>query len=503
MKAIVANVLFAGIFGCLGWIDPALTKPSTSSSSSIPNRPLAAAKLSKSQKLPIIPKLSGSIDRAIELDNSNRLGFKIDYGQRLSRSRLTGLRRKSGQTPRRPKAQGNADQDTTELRRDSESFRALTVGKYIFSDRQERTNINRVLSSKRPYIHQSEQIDLIFGFQNTFWPSQQKQKYWGVTTVNLWGQNEPPPNSSGLNYSDSAPILATGNSALTVSGGGNDNLIDAAKDSKTEYTSEFEEFRGGVSYHHGVAKDLTIGAGFIYDNLLLGFTQFIYDSNLLPIRTTFSLLAKDSQINLHSHVHFEPAPNFVVDYYYDEEKQKFDFNWDIFSGLTLLAKGNSKNKSYSTGIEVALRNDYLSVSATAAFDLDRNLQWKLNSQIGRFKFTYSNNNRKTISELNTKVVDTSSLGFGCSVFVEYQTREVNKEPEEFIVWGSKLQSTKKVGENKHFWTLNLGYGSGEQGRGLVANSAIAVSSDLFLKLNYHEISAVSDDTEIKLELSSQ
>ena len=455
MKAIVANVLLAGIFGCLSWIDPAFTEPSNSPTPTIPDRPLAAAKYSKRQKLPVIPQLSGSIDRVIELDKSNRFSLKVDYGE------------------------------------------------YIFRDRPNWANIDRdFLTSKRPYIDRSEQIDLIFGFQNTFWPSQQKQKYWGVTTVKLWGQNEPPPNSSGLNYSNSAPTLATGNSALTVSGGGNDNSIEAASDSSTKYFSNSEEFRGGVSYHHGVAKDLTVGAGFIYDNLLLGFTQFTYDSDLLPIRTTLSLLAKDSQINLHSHVHFEPAPNFVVDYYYDEEKQKFDFNWDIFSGLTVLAKGNSKNKSYSTGIEVALRNDYLSVSATAAFDLDRNLQWKLNSQIGRFKFTYSNDNSKTSSELNTKVVDTSSLGFGCSVFVEYQTREVKNEQEEFMVWGSKLQSTKKVGANKHFWTLNLGYGSGERGKGLVVESAIAVSSDLFFKLNYHEISSASDDTAIKLELGS-
>ena len=453
MKAIVANVLFAGIFGCLGGINPARAELTTSTSSSIPHKPLASAKLPPQSKLPAIAQLFGSIDRVMTIDKSNRFNFEVNY---------------HGQ---------------------------------VFSDRPNQANSD-FPSLKHPYIHQSEQIDLIFGFQNTFWPSQKKQKYWGITTVKLWGQNELQSSSSELNYTNSAPSLATGSSTLTVSGGGNNNLIEATKNSKTNSDSKFEEFRGGISYHHGVAKDLTIGAGFIFDNLWLGFTQFTYESDLLPIRTTLSLLTKDSEINLHSHVHFEPAPNFVVNYYHDEEKQKFDFNWDIVSGLTLLAKGNSKSKSYNTGIQVALSNDYLSLSATATFDRDRNLNWQLNSQIGRFKFIHSSDRDKTSSELNTDLIDSSSLGFECSVFVKYQTREVKKEPEEFMVWGGEIRSTKRVGQNRALWTLNLGYASGERGKGLTINGAVSVASALYLKLDYREISAVSDDTEIKLELSS-
>ena len=441
MKAIVTNVLFGSILGCLSWINPTLADPLSNTPAKVSYKSLISAKLLSSENLLNLPKLSGKLDLLVKVDKSNRFDSELSY--------------------------------------------------------------DRSFSSKRLYIHHSKQIDLIFGFQNTFWPSQKKRKYWGITTVQLWGKDTQQLNLSKLDYTNSAPKLAAGSSSLTVSGGGKNNLIETANELKDDYFSEFEEFRGGVTYHHGVANDLTMGVGFVYDDLLLGFTQFIYDSKILPLRTTLSLLAKESDVNLHSHVRFKPADNFVLNYYHDKEKQKFDLNWDVISGLAFLAKGNIKSKSYSTAVKVAVRNDYLSFSATAALDHDRNLDWKLNSQIGRFKFVYSNNKLKSSLELNTHLLGSPSLGFECSVFVKHQNRQVKKEREEFVVWGGKLHSTKKVGEDKHYWTLNLGYGSGEHGKGAIVEGAIALKPNLFFKLNYQEISAVSDDTKIKLELSSE
>ena len=447
MKAIVANVLFGSIFGCLGWANPALADLTTDIPSDTSDKSLVSATLPLSRKQPAMPQLFSSVDLVVKLD-FNGFNAPFDY-----------------------------DWQTT--------------------------SGDRSLSfpwGKGSYLDNSEGENLILGFQSTFWPSQKKQKYWGVTAVKLWGQDSQPTKVSGLNYASSPPALAAGSSTLTVSGGGN-NSAQVVGQPQIDYSQEQQEFRGGVSYHHGVANHLTMGVGLVYDERLLGFTQLTYDSDILPIRTTISLLAKESEVNLHSHVRFQPASNFVVNYYHDEE-QKFDLNWDVISGLTLLAKGDSENKSYSTGIKVAVRNDYLSVSATAALNRDRQLEWKLNTQIGRFKFIYSNDRRNSSSELNTNLLDAPGLGVRGSVFVKYQTREVKKESEEFMVWGGKLHSTKKVGQNKPYWTVNLGYGSGKHGKGLIAEGAIAVAPELFLKLNYQEISAVSDDAEIKLELSS-
>ena len=80
---------------------------------------------------------------------------------------------------------------------------------------------------KTPYIHKSEQIDLVLGFQDTFWSSTNKRKYWGVTTVEHWGKtNNRGSKLLELDYTNSAPILDVGSSSLTFSGGGNENPIE-------------------------------------------------------------------------------------------------------------------------------------------------------------------------------------------------------------------------------------------------------------------------------------
>lgn len=455
MKAIVANVLFGGIFGCLSWLSPANANPSQ----------------------PTISKPQIVSAKLLEQDNSIAHQVFAPSDRILTVNKLNSL-------------VGDDRDRQIVLHNNFDSHLNL--------------NAHQNLSSRNFYTHQNEQSDLILGFQNTFWPSASKHKYWGITTVEHWKKNSGQKlNLSKLNYTDSAPILSLGSSALTVSGGGNNNLVTRISLDRVNSSQEFEEFRGGITYHHGIAKDVTMGGGFVYEDLLIGFTQLTYQSDLIPVRTTLSLLAKETEIDLHSHIRFQPAHNFVIDYYNDEEKHKFDLNWGIIPGLTLVAKSDSEKKSYSTGINFIVQNTYLTFSATAALDDNHKLQWKLNSQIGRFKFVSSNNKQKSSSELGVNLLDSKSLGFQCSAFVKYQSREVKQEQEEFVIWGGKLNSARKVSSNKPHWTLELGYGSGSKGKGLIVNGSLALNPDLFLELDYQEISSVSDNTEIKLQLESK
>ncbi len=450
MKAIVANVLFGGIFGCLGWNNSVLANPKfvNQRSLGISNASIFSTKLLTQQALPEIPSMFSLINHILTINK-----FKLDS----------------------------------------------------FNSSLNLENNDYFSGENEPYIHDSEDTDLVLGFQNTFWPSANKHEYWGLTTVEYWGKNNLQELTlPQLNYTDSSPVLAAGSSTLTFSGGGNDNLVkqDVLEQDQDNQAQEFEEFRGGITYHHGLASQITMGVGFIYEDNFAGFTQLTYDSDILPIKTTFSLLAKKSTVDLHSHVRFQPASNFVLNYYNDEEHQKFDLNWGVASELTLIAKGNTQTESYSTGMEIAVQSDFLSLSASAALDNNHNLQWKLNSQIGGFKLTYSSDQQKSSSEINTDLINAENLGFKCSAFIKYQTRLKKNEQEEFVVWGGKLQSRKKISPNKHFWTIDLGYGSGIHGDGLIVNSSVALNRNLSIELDYQEISDVSNEEKIKLQLSS-
>lgn len=442
MKAIVANALFGGILGCLSWASASVAVPTT-------------------EQLPRSPSNNNSV-----LSSNLKHGWATE-AQQLKVDRIFRLERQTKSK--------------------------LAIG----GDRN-------IAFGKLPYIHQTEEIDLVLGFQNTFWSSTSNRQYWGITAVERWGKSDRLQLPK-LDYTKSAPVLATGSSSLTFSGGGDRNLTPKSTLTKDKYeSSEFEEFRGGITYHHGIASQVVMGVGFVYENSLAGFTQLTYDSDILPVTTTISLLAKDSTLNLHSHVKFQPTSNFVFDYYHDREKQKFDLNWEVAPDLTFVGKGNSKQESYSAGIKVAIRDDYLSLTTTAELDNQSNLQWKINSQIGGLQVVYSSTQHKRSLELDAKMFNLPELGWQCFNFVEYQSKlkKARDEFENFIVWGGKLQSTRKTDRNQHFWSWDLGYGSGVHGRGVLINGSVALKSNLFLKLKYQTISATSDDTKVKLELSS-
>ncbi|PSB05917.1 hypothetical protein C7B62_24140 [Pleurocapsa sp. CCALA 161] len=490
MKAIVANVFFGGIFGCLSYANSTLATPVKSES--IYSKQIMPAQLSTRftrSNVPVIPQLFGVIDSVLPTaglrswnnaaDSSSNKGYHQWLEHTMSSSFSLPLQTNYFFPQISPET---------------------NCGLAFCDDRSEQSS--RLLSSpQQADLHKSSQGGLVLGLQKTFWASENQHQYWGITTVQHWGQNKQQSNPSSLNYTDVSPILALGSSTLTFSGGVNDNLGKSAI-LKQGFNSaqEFEDFRGGIAYHHGITQQLTMGVGFVYENTLAGFTQLTYDSDILPIKATISLLAKESGIDFYSHIRFQPTPNFVANYYRDGEKQKFDLNWSVYNGLTLMATGNSKTKSYSTGVKIALDNNYFSLRATAALDNEQKLRLQLNSQIGRLKFTYSSNQDQSNLELRGQLLDLDNLGIQCSAFVKYQT--LGKKQQEFMVWGANIHSQAQVSQNRHQWEFEVGYGTSSDDQGWMANGTIALQPNLFLKLGYQEVSAISDETKIKLQLSS-
>jgi hypothetical protein len=346
---------------------------------------------------------------------------------------------------------------------------------------------------KAPLTHQKQQGNLILGFQNTFWPSENNGQYWGLTAVKTWGTEGKINNLAQPN--NPLPSLPKGSSAVTVSGGGKKNLVE-----KTEVLGEFADFRGGVAFQQGVSQDVTLGVGFVYENLLSGFSQLSYKPSNLPVKTSVSLMTGEDGVELHSHLNFKPSDNFVFNFYTDRQAQKFDLKWGIASGLTLTANGNSQDDSLSAGIKIAVKSDYFALSAIAKLNQNNEWQWNITSQFEDLKLAYASNATKSMSELSYDVLTLQDSGLVCSLFVNYENREVKNNEEYLATGGWRVASGEKFGTHQHRWQLNFGYGVGSQGTGVVASAATAISPDLFLKLSLQEVSVVSNELNFKLEL---
>jgi hypothetical protein len=358
---------------------------------------------------------------------------------------------------------------------------------------------HKISLNNNAYIHKNQRGKVVLGYQNTFWPSQTGQRYWGLTTVEHWSKNNRANNTPTNNFVKNAPILPAGDYVLTVSGGGKQNLIANEKS-----PAEFEEFRGGVAFHRGVSPNVTMGVGFVYENLLEGFSQFTFGNDRFPLKTTVSLLTGQEGLGFYSHVAFKPANNFIVNYYQDTSKHQFDLNWRMIPGLNFIARGNSKQDSMTTGLKIAINNELFSLFAKAELD-NNNWKWNLDSTLGIFQLIYASNQFKRNSEISLNLLKFESFGFQCALFLKHEISNAKERDTEqsFVAWGGKLHSDEKLGRNKYRWAIELGYGSGVHGQGAIASVSTVLPSNLRLKLIYEEISAVSDETKLKFQLSSK
>lgn len=506
MKAIVANVLSGSIVCCFSFPRTVLANPQVSQARQFPIPTILPVKFLAYNQLPIFADSVNYFDLNILRRNMrtlHRFGHiltPITYTRECTSLDRLFLKRQQQlvNSPFYPKAQ-------------------LTKAQLIFDDSLNlQTTFVKTESlslEQQPYTHYDREGKVILGFQKTFWPSHNSEKYWGLTTVEHWGGRNTGSNLSSSDLTDASPSLPSGDSILTFSGGGDENLVDKTNqrleqppssdgEVSSDSPGEFEKFRGGVAFHQGVSSDVTMGVGFVYEDLWVGFSQVTFKSDRIPLKTTVSLLTGESGLEIHSHLRFEPSQNFVLNYYNQQEQQKFDLNWKLIPGLSLIANGDSQQKSSTAGIKIDIRNNYFSLSAKAEFDHNQNWHWHLNSRLGPVQLVHASNHLESKSEFNYDLLKSGSKGWQFSLGVKYETRTLEDGPENLTMWGGKWHSAAKI-NNDYRWTFSLGYGYGSQGSGAIASAITTLQPNLQLKLTYQEISAVSNETDFKLELSSR
>ena len=166
--------------------------------------------------------------------------------------------------------------------------------------------------SKQPFSYQEPDANMILGFHPTFWPNQ-TGKYWGLTAIEQWGKQEKDRSvrlQLDQHQNNSNVLLPEGISTLTISGGSKKNLVK-----EDDLLGNIEDFRGGIALHQGISHDLTLGVGFVYDDFLLGFSEISFQPDEIPLKTKIAVMGRDTGVELHSHVLFQPAENFAFNFY--------------------------------------------------------------------------------------------------------------------------------------------------------------------------------------------
>ncbi|WP_414755141.1 MSCRAMM family protein [Anabaena sp. CCY 9910] len=288
--------------------------------------------------------------------------------------------------------------------------------------------------------------------------------------------------------------LSSGDSALIISGG------FSQKPLKNHILGSFSAARGGVVYRRGMSEELTLGAGIIYDQSLLGLGEIFYQPRGFPITVNANLLmgTKKNGVDYNANISFNPSPRLNMNFFSDTIARRFDLNWQTGTGLNFRLNSNSQENTWSAGVNFARVMGDFSLSTNLDIDTKNHLRWSLSSSLGKLQFNHRGNEIGTVTEMNYYLSHSGVLGNSLSISHE-TLNSLNSDYLTSFKWRYRSESVSNG--YLPLWEFDIGYGLGSQGQGIIASASTSIIPGLSLKLNYEAISATKDESSFRIELS--
>ena len=345
------------------------------------------------------------------------------------------------------------------------------------------------------YWHQTDFADFVIGSQPTFWHSQIKKDYLGITTIRRWGFTPPQKAGNGFQPAQRleaeaavSGLLPVGASALVVTGG-----IDREFSRKdNNFLGKLEDFQGGVSYRHGVSEELTLGTGIVYEDSIKGLGELFYGTAGFPFQIQVAALSDAESLEINSNIRLD---TWKMELSYDSEDIDFKLDWKVLPGFSLVASG--EGDELKTGFRYAYSSPEFSTLINAAIDSDSYFLWKVDSRWGPLTLFSHRRQFAANSELSYNF---SGGGSGHQLSFEYETRNRKQRQGDLTTISWQYRSEKEPNSNQRLWEFELGYAFGSHGNGLVTSVATNVVPGLGVRVGYQEVSVASDDPAFKVEL---
>jgi hypothetical protein len=370
-------------------------------------------------------------------------------------------------------------------------------------------------SDRLPIWRLSEKTEYILSSRPVFWSSSHNYFYWGFREHQNLKVSKPKttiPSHVKFNFVEKADklsessFLSDSSAGLVVSGGDKQKLKGdrlACVECDPNNNFNLNGFRGGIAFNQGVSKDVTFGVGFFYNQLVTGFSNLYYKPANLPLQATFSFLNHQEQgTNVKSEISFKPSAWLTLNYHSDGILQKFDLKWKPLSGFNFIVESDNKDRSLNAKADLSLGEEDLSLFARVNRKMEDRWEWEVKSNLGLLQLKHKGNPEKTNSELAFNLGNQESVPSPYSLFVSYETANQDRDYNNLTISGWRYHSQEKLGDN-YRWQLDLGYGTGSQGNGLIVSGSKALSSGLSVKVSYQQVSLTSEEGNFKIEFTSK
>ncbi len=306
------------------------------------------------------------------------------------------------------------------------------------------------------------------------------------------GQLTAEPEVRPATFSSLPSRLAAGTSALVVSAGANrvprpDNFV-----------GNFETLVAGASYRHGVSDQLTLGVGVVQDRALFGLGELFYEPEGVPLRLAATVLGGDNRVGVDAALTYEPTSTLRLDFSTDSTASRFLASWQTIPGLRLRLGGNSRDNALVAGASFFYNTTNFNINGNVDYTTDNNLRWSLLSRFDRAELRSSGNELSTNNELTVKLSEGRDFSQGHFLRLGYETQAQRGDDLAILSW--RYRSPARAIDGRYLWEVDLGYGLGTQGNGLVASLGTAILPGVVLRARYEGISVLTGTDSYRIEL---
>ncbi|TAF10248.1 MAG: carboxypeptidase regulatory-like domain-containing protein [Nostocales cyanobacterium] len=308
------------------------------------------------------------------------------------------------------------------------------------------------------------------------------------------GRLTAQPEIQEASFTNVLGQIPAGASAFMFSGG-----MKREFSNNESLLGDFSDFRGGIASRWGVSESLTVGFGGVYEDSPQALAELFYRPTNVPVQVAlFALAGEDGNVN--ADVRYDPISNLNLTFNSDRFSQRSQINWRVFPNLTLFALNNSRDAT-SGGLQVSYNHLNFSTFGRVSFDDKDRIRWNLSQRLNKLELTQRGNEIGTFSELNYKLSENRLFNSGNSLLFRYETNNQNTTNNLFNL-GWRYRSDQKALDGNYLWDLELGYGIGSQGEGMIASLGTTILPGLMLRGRYEGVSVTSDQSSFSIDLVS-
>ncbi|MEI6707282.1 MAG: carboxypeptidase-like regulatory domain-containing protein [Methylococcales bacterium] len=324
-----------------------------------------------------------------------------------------------------------------------------------------------------------------------------------------------------------ATHLQEGASTWVVSGGanrslstntanGSNNQNSTTTTSKPPYSvldswGHPSGFAGGASYRYGLFESLTVGAGLVYSNGWQLSAEYFYSPTWFPYVSSIVALydLKTGKYDYSSQAQLQLLNNLSANFTSTPLVKQAFLNWNALSWLTFNAGGavNSsttatvKPKTWFAGTTANWR--FYETSASINANFDSNAVLRISSSVNRDAWAVGyqlDGNRKKL-DLSYKFPESEFYyANGHSLNISAETNKMTTSVNKFgmIVW--QYRPPDPLNNGRILADVQIGYGIGTHGQGLLASLSTAMIPGVELSFNYQDISIASNDRQFSMNI---